>query len=56
MIRTGKSITAEFKIKKGVRQGCVLSPMLFNLYTEKLFREVEKYDWNNNKRSRCKQF
>ena len=41
VIRTGKSITAEFEIKKGVRQGCVLSPMLFNLYTEKIFREVE---------------
>ena len=41
VIRTGKSITAEFEIKKGVRQGCVLSPMLFHLYTEKIFREVE---------------
>ena len=40
MIRTGESITAEFEVKKGVRQGCVLSPMLFNLYTEKIFREV----------------
>ena len=34
-------MTSEFKIKKGVRQGCVLSPNLFNLYTEKIFREVE---------------
>ena len=34
-------MTCEFKIKKGVRQGCVLSPNLFNLYTEKIFREVE---------------
>ena len=41
VIRTGKSITAEFEIKKGVRQGCVLSLMLLNLYTEKIFREVE---------------
>ena len=34
-------MTSECKIKKGVRQGCVLSPNLFNLYTEKIFREVE---------------
>ena len=40
-IRTESGMTSEFKIKKGVRQGCVLSPNLFNLYTEKIFREVE---------------
>ena len=34
-------MTSEIKIKKGVRQGCVLSPNLFNLYTEKIFRQVE---------------
>ena len=34
-------MTPEFKIKKGVRQGCVLSPNLFNLHTEKIFIEVE---------------
>ena len=25
-----------FKIRKGVRQGCILSPCLFNLYTENI--------------------
>ena len=34
-------MTSELEIKKGVRQGCVLSPNLFNLYTENIFREVE---------------
>ena len=34
-------MTSEFKRKKGVRHGCVLSLNLFNLYTEKIFREVE---------------
>ena len=40
-VRTESGMTSGFKIKKGVRQGCVLSPNLFNLYTEKIFREVE---------------
>ena len=40
-VRTESGMTSEFKIKKGVRQGCVLSPTLFNLFTEKIFREVE---------------
>ena len=40
-VRTESGMTFEFKVKKGVRQGCVLSPNIFNLYTEKIFREVE---------------
>ena len=41
MVRTEHGITEEFQVKKDVRQGCVLSPHLFNLYTEKIFREIE---------------
>ena len=33
-VRTGHGTTDWFKIGKGVRQGCVLSPCLFNFYTE----------------------
>ena len=40
-VRTESGMTSEFKIKKGVRQGCMLSPNLFNLYTERIFREVK---------------
>ena len=41
VVRTEHDKTEKFQIKKGVRQGCVLSPSLFNLYTEKIFREVK---------------
>ena len=35
--------TEWFPVTKGVRQGCILSPHLFSLYTEGIMREVE-YD------------
>ena len=41
-VRTENGVTKEFNIKKGVGQRCVLPPSLFTLYTEKIFREVEK--------------
>ena len=34
IVRTRHRITDWFQIGKGVRQGCVLSPCLFNLYAE----------------------
>ena len=33
--------SSEFFIRRGVRQGCILSPKLFNLYTDPIFRETE---------------
>ena len=33
-VRTGHGTTDLFQIGKGVRQGCILSPCLFNLYAE----------------------
>ena len=38
--RTGHRTTDFFQIGKGVRQGCVLSPWLFNLYAEYIMRNA----------------
>ena len=37
-VRTGHGITDWFQIGKEVRQGCILSPCLFNLYAEYIMR------------------
>ena len=37
-VRTGHGTADWFQIGKGVRQGCVLSPCLFNLYAESIMR------------------
>ena len=40
-VRTGHETTDWFHIRKGVCQGCILSPCLFNLYTEYIMRNAE---------------
>ena len=37
-VRIGHGTTDWFQIGKGVRQGCILSPCLFNLYVEYILR------------------
>ena len=39
-LRTGQGTTDRFQIGKGVRQGCILSPCLFNFYAEYIMRNV----------------
>ena len=39
-VRTGHGTTDLFQIGKGVLQGCILSPCLFNLYAEYIMRNA----------------
>ena len=40
IVRTGHWTTDWFQIRKGVRQGCILSPCLFNFYAEYIMRNA----------------
>ena len=40
MVRTGHGTTDWFQIGKGVRQGCILSPCLFNLHAEYIMKNA----------------
>ena len=40
-VRTGHGTIDWFQIGKGVYQGCILSPCLFNLYAEYIIRNAE---------------
>ena len=39
-VRTGGGTTDRFNIGKGVQQGCILSPCLFNLYAEYIMQNA----------------
>ena len=39
-VRTGHGTTDSFQMGKGVRQGCILSPCLFNFYAEYIMRNA----------------
>ena len=49
-VRTGHGITDWFQIGKGVHQGCILSPCLFNLYAEYIIQNagLDDTSWNQD--------
>ena len=54
-VRTGYVTTDWFQIGKGVRQGCILLPCLFNLYAEYIMRNAgleESTSWNQDCREK----
>ena len=53
-VRTGHGTTDWFQIEKGVHQGCILSPCLFNLYAEYIMRNagLEKLSFHCNPKER----
>ena len=56
-VRVGNEVSEWFPVRVGLRQGCVMSPWLFNLYIDGVVREVNAWvlgrglkllDGNNN--------
>ena len=48
-VRTTEGCSEDFKVESGVRQGCVLSPLLFNCVMDKILRETMEMSgggWN----------
>src|SRR5688572_16803738 len=44
-VKVAGTLSEEFRVRRGVRQGCVLSPSLFNILAERVMREaLEGYD------------
>ena len=39
-VRTGHETTDRFQVVKGIHQGCILSPCLFNFYAEYIMRKA----------------
>lgn len=42
-VKVEQEVSEKVPIKRGVRQGCVMSPMLFNVYSEAVFEGALKY-------------
>ena len=53
-VRTEHGTTDRFRIRKGLHQGCILSPCLFILYAEYIMRNagLEETSWNQDCREK----
>ncbi len=40
-VRIGENLTDWFEVRNGVKQGCILSPVLFSLFIEDLVQEIK---------------
>ena len=45
MLEDGKADRPHFEVKYGLRQGCVISPWLFNMFVEKVVKPVNQNSW-----------
>ena len=52
-VRTGHGTTDWFPIGKRIRQGCILSPCLFNLNAENIMRNAELDGWSTGWNQDC---
>ena len=52
-VRTRHGDSDWFRIEKGVRQGCIISPHIFNIYSECIMREVLEITGNVKVSGRC---
>ena len=54
-VRTGHGTADWFQIGKGVRQGCILSPCLFNLYAEDIMKNARCAGWSTSWNQGCQE-
>ncbi len=46
-VRVKGELSESFSVEVGVRQGCIMSPWLFNIYMDGCIREVKVGVWDN---------